>query len=143
MIKIIEKKMWQIFVLKICFPLETYHVQPIIPYWSPKWNITKNICIGCIRRSRINNHSLPLDPHNTWNLYLPKFITFKIPSNFHHPPNHRLLHLLLAYSFLKDKNITKNNSSFRINIDYTLWHSSFQCHQKHFKTNKSQKHWKT
>jgi hypothetical protein len=27
--KIIEKKICQRFVLKICFPLETYHVQPL------------------------------------------------------------------------------------------------------------------
>ncbi len=59
--------------------------------------------MGCIWRSCINKHSLPLDPHTTQNLYLPNFITLKIPSNLHHPPNHRFLLLLLAYNFLKDE----------------------------------------
>jgi len=46
MIKIIEKKIWQIFVLKICFPLETYHVQPLAHIGVPNEISPKTYALG-------------------------------------------------------------------------------------------------
>lgn len=88
---IIQKKTWQRFILKICFPLEAFHMQPINPYWSPRWKTTKKKCISASRNLEKSsvlflqnlNH---LKPHNTQNLHLPNFVTFKILNNLHHPP---------------------------------------------------------
>jgi hypothetical protein len=130
--------MRQYFVLKICNPLEDYQMKPINPYWSPRWKPTtiNALCMyGDLKKTK---HSLPSelqgqklkqsDSYPTWNIYLPNFVTCKIPSDLHHSPYHGLLHLVFNYIIQKGIRCNRDNLSFRTTAIYSFRHSSFQCH---------------